>query len=323
MSITTEPTTTDTTATRPAAIAAEDLLDVRPLTSVLGAEVHGVDLRTPPDAELTAAIRAALVEHKVLFFRGQDLDRTAHVAFGRAFGPLTAGHPLQGSPEDFPEIMVVDSRRTSVAEGRGPDRPPFAPPRLTLAGWHTDITFVVNPALGSILRAVEVPPWGGDTLWTDLEAAYEDLSPAVRELVDGLQAVHRWHGYDVQPKEGAAGARPKAVHPVVRVHPESGRRSLFVNPVFTRYLVGLSDRENEHLLRLLFEQVSRPEFTVRFRWEPGDVAFWDNRSTAHLGPVDAAVTTHDRVLERVTIVGDDPVGPDGFVSRSLRGERFS
>ncbi|MFZ4518332.1 MAG: TauD/TfdA dioxygenase family protein [Microthrixaceae bacterium] len=323
MSITTAPN--DTTPNDTAAIdqTAPVDLDVRPLTSVLGAEVHGLDLRTPPDAELTAAIRAALVEHKVLFFRGQELDRAQQVVFGRAFGPLTEGHPLQGSPEGFPEIMVVDSRRTSRAEGRGPDRPEFAPPRLTLAGWHTDITFVVNPALGSILRAVEVPAAGGDTLWTDLEAAYEDLSPAVRDLVDGLQAVHRWHGYDVDPKTGAAGAKPKAVHPVVRVHPESGRRSLFVNPVFTRYLVGLSDRENEHLLRLLFEQVSRPEFTVRFRWEPGDIAFWDNRSTAHLGPVDAAVTTHDRVLERVTIVGDEPVGPNGFVSRSLRGERFS
>jgi taurine dioxygenase len=297
-------------------------IDVRPSTPTIGAEVVGVDLRSPLDAATVAEVREALHTHKVLFFRDQDLAPEQHIALGAQFGTLTEGHPLQESPEEYPEIMVVDTREARKVYGHVGERPRFAPPRLTASGWHTDITFVANPASASILRGVVIPPYGGDTLWTNLEAAYEDLSAPVRDLLDGLQAVHRWHGYDHRTKAGKGG-RPSAVHPVVRVHPETGRRSLFVNPVFTQYLVGLSDRESSSLLRLLFDQIARPEFTVRFRWQPGSLAFWDNRSTAHLGPVDAAGTDFDRRVERVTLAGELPVGPDGFVSETLSGELFS
>lgn len=294
---------------------------IAPMTPTIGAEVTGIDLRTPLEDHEVEQLRSALVRHKVLFFHDQDLSPEQHVQLGRRFGTLTEGHPLQASPDGYPEIMVVDTRESRKVYGHVGERPRFAPPRVTATGWHTDITFVANPAAASILRGVVIPSYGGDTLWTNLEAAYADLSAPIRTLLDGLQAVHRWHGYDHRTKPGAGG-KPSAVHPVVRVHPESGERSLFVNPVFTKYVVGLSDRESAALLSLLFDQLARPEFTVRFRWRPGSLAFWDNRSTAHLGPVDSIGTDFDRRVERVTLAGDLPVGPDGFVSEPLVGELF-
>lgn len=297
-------------------------LTISPVTPTIGAEVTGVDLRESLAETTVAELRRALLDHKVLFFHDQHLSPEQHIELGRRFGTLTEGHPLQESPQHYPEIMVVDTREARRVYGHVGERPRFAPPRLTASGWHTDITFVANPAAASILRGVVIPAVGGDTLWTNLEAAYDDLSPQVRDFLDGLQAVHRWHGYDQRTKPGKGG-RPSAVHPVVRVHPETGRRSLFVNPVFTQYLVGLSDRESSAVLRLLFDQIARPEFTVRFRWRTGSLAFWDNRATAHLGPVDAAGTDFERRVERVTIAGDLPVGPDGFVAEPLVGELFA
>lgn len=300
-------------------------LDVRPVTSVIGAEVRGIDLRQQLDAATVQGLSAALVRWKVLFFREQPISQDDHIRFGRYFGKLTPGHPIQASVEDKPEIYAVDTRDERMLFGHGTERPAFAPPRLTRAGWHTDITFVANPALGSILRGVLVPVFGGDTLWTNLVAAYEDLSGPIRDLCDGLQAVHRWHGHDGRTRDGydRAAPPPSAVHPVVRVHPVSGERGLFVNPVFTRYIVGLSDRESSQLLDLLYGQIARPEFAVRFQWEPDSIAFWDNRSTAHLGPVDFASINVDRRVERITIAGDIPVGPDGFESQPLEGELFA
>jgi taurine dioxygenase len=182
---------------------------------------------------------------------------------------------------------------------------------------------VANPATASILRGVVIPPYGGDTLWTNLVAAYEDLSVPVRNFIDGLQAVHVWHGYDGETRASHDASKPpSAVHPVVRVHPVTGEKALFVNPVFTRYLVGLSDRESEAILGVLFAQLERPQFQVRFRWEPHSLAFWDNRATAHLGPLDLATADFDRRVERVTVVGDVPEGPDGFRSIPLAGELF-
>jgi taurine dioxygenase len=297
-------------------------LDVRPVTAVIGAEVHGIDLREPLDEATVAELTAALVEWKVLFFRDQHLTREQHVAFGRAFGDLTPGHPIQVASDDRDEVLVVDTRRQQQTFGYG-ERDPFAPPRRTSSGWHTDITFVANPATASILRGVVIPPYGGDTLWTNLVAAYEDLSVPVRNFIDGLQAVHVWHGYDGETRASHDASKPpSAVHPVVRVHPVTGEKALFVNPVFTRYIVGLSDRESSALLGLLFQQLARPQFTVRFRWETDSVAFWDNRATAHLGPLDLATADFDRRVERVTVVGDVPEGPDGFRSIPLAGELF-
>jgi alkyl sulfatase len=304
--------------------ATSQRLRVAPLTSVIGAEVAGIDLGEPLRAGTVAELEDALVRWKVLFFRDQRITYDQQIAFARNFGDVTPAHPIHPGHAEKPEILVVDTRSAKEQFGHDQDRPRYAPPRRTSTGWHTDITFVANPALASVLRGAVIPSYGGDTLWTNLAAAYEDLSEPIRALVDGLQAVHVWHGYDGQTKDGYDSTQkpPAAVHPVVRVHPVSGERALFVNPVFTRYLVGLTDRENRRLLDLLFDQIARPEFTVRFKWEPDSVAFWDNRSTAHLGPVDLASSEFDRRVERVTITGDLPVGPDGFRSEPLRGELF-
>ncbi len=300
-------------------------VQVHPVTSIIGAEVAGLDLREPLDAETVAEISDALVRWKVLFFRDQSISYDQQMAFASNFGALTPAHPIEPGLKEKPEIYVVDSREEKALFGHGRTRDPFAPPRMTATGWHTDITFVANPALASVLRGAVVPPFGGDTLWTNLVAAYEDLSAPIRDLVDHLQAVHRWHGFTGETREGYDRNQPPpaAVHPVVRVHPVTGERALFVNPAFTRYIVGVTDRENSRILDLLFDQIARPEFTVRFRWERDSLAFWDNRSTAHLGPVDLASSDFDRRVERVTIAGDLPVGPDGFQSVALRGELFN
>ena len=298
-------------------------VDVRPLTNVIGAEVHGVDLRTSLDAATVAQLSDLLVQWKVLFFRDQPITQDQQIAFGRLFGELTPAHPIRASVDGKPEIMAVDAREHRKMFRFAVEPKPFAGPRRTLTGWHTDITFVANPPQASILRGVVVPPNGGDTLWTNLAAAYEDLSAPIQDLLDHLQAVHRWHGYEGRTRDDHdLKVPPSAVHPVVRVHPVSGEKALFVNPVFTRYIVGLSDRESSKLLELLFEQIARPQFTVRFHWEPDSIAFWDNRATAHVGPVDVARADYDRRVERVTLVGDLPVGPDGFESVSLAGRLF-
>ena len=300
-------------------------LDVRPVTTVIGAEIHGVDLAAPLDPEVVAEIETALLRWKVLFFRDQRLTQDQQVAFARHFGELTPAHPVHAALDGHPEIYSVEAKQLKVSQAQVNERPRYASPRSTQTGWHTDITFVPNPALGSILRGVVIPTHGGDTMWTNLVAAYEDLSAPIRDLIDGLQAVHRWHDYDglpARPDVDTAAPPPSAVHPVVRVHPVSGERALFVNPTFTRYIVGLNDRENRAILDLLYAQMARPEFTVRFRWEPDSLVFWDNRATAHVGPIDLGSQPLDRVVQRVTLVGDIPVGPDGFESHALTGDLF-
>jgi len=284
---------------------------IQPVTAVIGAEVTGVDLTKPLEPDVVNAIETALLRWKVLFFRAQHMSEEQQIAFGRRFGELTRAHPVQGSLDGYPEIYAVEAGqlRSTSHDARRRD-----------TGGHTDITFVANPAKASILRGVTIPEYGGDTLWTNLVAAYEDLSAPIRSLVDGLQAVHRWHNYDGSVPAGQAV--PSAVHPVVRVHPETGERALFVNPIFTTHILGLSSRESYLLLDLLFHQIGRPEFSVRFRWQPGSVAFWDNRATAHVGPVDLELAHLEREVRRVTIAGDVPVGPDGFTSTPLEGALF-
>ncbi|MGO9875188.1 MAG: TauD/TfdA dioxygenase family protein [Acidimicrobiia bacterium] len=300
-------------------------LNVRPLASVIGAEIGGIDLSEALDQQTAAELETLLLEWKVLFFRNQRITYDQQIAFARNFGEVTPAHPIQRGHADKPEIFVVESRAAKKQFEHGTERAPFDPPRRTGPDWHTDITFVANPALASILRGAVIPSYGGDTLWTNLVAAYEDLSKPIRRLVDNLQAVHRWHGYNGETRAGYDTTQPlpSAVHPVVRVHPVTGEHVLFVNPVFTRYIVGLSERESRQILDLLFGQLARPEFTVRFKWETDSVAFWDNRATAHLGPVDLSLRDLDRRVERVTITGDVPVGPDGFTSQQLTGEYFT
>jgi alpha-ketoglutarate-dependent taurine dioxygenase len=294
--------------------------EVRPLSGHTGAEIRGIDLGVRLDDATVALIRSTLLKWKVVFFRDQTIGHAEQIAFARRFGDLTYAHPHEDEPLDgFPEILPIDSRRYDRKYGK----------RYSYENrWHTDVTAAVNPPAASILRAVSVPPFGGDTTWTNLVAAYESLSSPVRALLGYLRAEHRF-GLRAAPQDRESAYLKKvrenplvAVHPVVRVHPETNERSLFVNPGFTSHIVGLTPLESTRILDLLFETISRPAFTVRFHWDPGSVAFWDNRATAHLGPQDLGHLDVERILYRVTLVGDVPVGVDGVKSELIAGDVF-
>jgi alpha-ketoglutarate-dependent taurine dioxygenase len=293
-------------------------IEVRPVSGHTGADIIGVNLKQRlSDAEV-ATIRSALLKWKVVFFRDQDITPAEQAAFARRFGQPTPAHPLRDSIEGHPEVLPID-RRIFEEEYGGKTS------RRDIDGWHTDVTAVINPPAGSILRAEEVPPYGGDTTWTNLVAAYEGLSAPFRRFAEKLRAVHSFHlpeGVAVSSKLRARiEAKPLvSEHPVVRVHPETGERALFVSPTFLRYIVGVSPEESRRIVNLFFQQITRPEYTVRFRWQKGSIAFWDNRATAHLGPQDIDNIEHERKLHRITLVGDIPVGVDGVPSKPIQGE---
>lgn len=304
-------------------------ITVRRLAGHIGAEIHGVDLSQPLDEETVAKIRRKLLKYKVVFFRDQRIGHAEQIAFARQFGELTHAHPHEDAPPaEFPEILTIDPRRYEQKYGES-FRDRYTKRQYTYyGGWHTDVTASVNPPAASLLRAETVPEFGGDTTWTNQVAAYEGLSEPLQKLVDGLRAEHRFLAGQERSDEGdELSRRIKANllvshHPVVRVHPETGEKALYVNPGFTTRILGLSATESRKLLELLFEHLTRAEYTVRFKWEPGSVAFWDNRATAHLGPQDIGHLEVERVLHRVTLIGDRPVGPDGFVSEIVEGEEF-
>lgn len=287
-------------------------LEVLPLSKHTGAEIRGVDLSVDLDDDTVRQIRDALLRWKVVFFHGQDLGRDAHVALGARFGEVAHAHPtLPARFPERPEILVIEKDPLEDAPGGS----------AIDHRWHTDVTYVDAPPAGSILRAVRVPPYGADTEWTNLAAAYRALSEPVRTMIDGLTAVHEnvlhlVRGEPTPLMQAFMARRLRALHPVVTVHPETGERILYVNPDYTAYVVELSRRESHHLLACLNEHLCSREFTVRFRWEPGDVAFWDNRATAHVAPNDVPEGYH-RVMERITLIGARPVGVNGQVSRSL------
>ncbi len=293
-------------------------ITIHPLTGHIGAEIEGPDLSRPLAPEAVAEIRDALARWKVVFFRDQPLDHAQHVALAEAFGAPTIGHPVFGFVEGHPQIYSVARDRFA---GRHTGEPLIRP----WTGWHTDVTAAVNPPAASILRADVIPPYGGDTFWTNLVVAYEALSPTLRGFVDTLRGIHSFTA-----PEGQAGTddfrdknrrRPLvSEHPLVRVIPETGERVLFVSPSFLKRVTGLAPRESQQLLELLFEHVTRPEFTVRFRWRPGSIAFWDNRTTAHLAPRDIYSLDFDRQLYRITLKGEVPVGVDGRPSTAIDGE---
>jgi taurine dioxygenase len=304
---------------------------VQPVAGRIGAEISGVDISQPLDPQTVAIIQQALDTWKVVFFRGQHLDHAAQIAFGRLFGELTYAHPHDDAPpEAYPEIYTVDSRRFGQRFGTGAEKEQQAARKYSYtSGWHSDVTPAVNPPAGSILRADVIPGYGGDTTFTNLVAAYQGLSVPVRAFADTLRAEHRyganWSGlprprsrYSERVEQNALVAH----HPVVRVHPTTGERALFVNPVFTDHVLEVSPIESRWILGYLFDELTRPEYTVRFRWEPGSVAFWDNRATAHLGPQDLGHLDVERVLHRVTLIGEVPVGPDGRESELIEGTRF-
>lgn len=312
-------------------------LDVQPMAGHIGAEIVGVDLSQPLEPSVLAAIRQEWLRWKVVFFRDQDITQAQHIAFGAQFGDVTPAHPtLPAVFPDYPEILLLDNQHIagfSKDDERSPkdetqtegkrEKGRFEPPAIE-SPWHTDVTFVPNPPTGSILRGIVVPPYGGDTQWTNLAVAYARLSEPIKELIDGLHAVHHNTLPIARGEMPSAYAKQfmgdgvRSVHPMVRVHPETGERVLFVNPGFTSHVVELSRKEGRHLLAMLYEHMMNPEFTVRFRWQPNSMAFWDNRATAHLVPTDIPPGAH-RSMQRITIAGDRPVGPDGSESYALEG----
>ncbi|MEV4624756.1 TauD/TfdA family dioxygenase [Micromonospora sp. NPDC049523] len=260
-------------------VSAGTTLDVRPIAGALGAEIHGVDLTNLTD-ELFAELHRLLLEHLVIFVVGQTgLTPQAHVAFGRRFGEVEL-HPYLPRLDGQPEIVVIDSENGGKVDV-----------------WHTDMTFHQSPPLASILHLVKCPGAGGDTMWTNQYLVYEQLSAPIRQLLDGLTAIHVIRiGNEFTSR---------AEHPVVRVHPETGRRSLYVNRLFTSHIPQLSRNESDALLQYLFEFSEGPQFTCRYRWRAGDVAVWDNRVTMHYAVNDY---TEPRRGQRVTILGDHPEG---------------
>ncbi|MQY04657.1 Alpha-ketoglutarate-dependent taurine dioxygenase [Actinomadura sp. RB68] len=269
--------------------------DVRPLSGALGAEVRGVRLAEITDEEF-AELRRLLLRYLVIFIRGQhDWPPGSRVAFGRRFGELEV-HPYLPHLEGHPEIQIIDSEQ----DGKIPI-------------WHTDMTYSPNPPIGSILQIVRSPGTGGDTMWSNQYLAYEALSAPLRELLDGLTAIHAIH---------IPGLDSRAEHPVVRVHPETGRRSLFVNRAHTSHIAQLSRNESDALLQFLCEFSTSPEFTCRHRWRDGDVAIWDNRATQHYAVDDYA---ERRTGLRVVVLGDSPDGdrPRWEHFRPRPGERYA
>jgi len=293
-------------------------LDIRPLTGRIGAEIRGVLLSGDLDAQTVRAIEAALVRHKVIFFRGQEhLDNAEHEAFTALFGDPVA-HPTVPVAEGSKYLLELDSKEGYAA-----------------SSWHTDVTFVDAYPKGSILRAITIPEAGGDTVWANGVTAYEGLPEALRQLVNGLWAVHS-NDYDYaavlgadrdsetqndvvkQHKQVFTSTVYETEHPVVRVHPVSGERSLLLGH-FVKRFVGLNQEDSQRLFGILQDHITKPENVVRWRWQPGDVAFWDNRATQHRAVADFALQR--RTLRRATIHGEVPVSIDGRQSRTIRQEK--
>ena len=296
----------------------ESSIEVRPMSVHIGAEISGVDLSRPLDPAAVADIWAALLQWKVVFFRGQELDHAAHVSMARQFGTPTPGHVVFGGHQEYPEIYSIAKHRTANSSKTPPTIRPWT-------GWHTDITAAINPPGQSILRSDVVPPYGGDTQWVNLAVAYDALSPTLRGFVDRLHGVHSFGTFTGGEQSGALQQRVQdrmliTEHPLVRVHPETGERVLYISPAFLKRIVGLAPRESQLLIEMLWEHAVRTDFSVRFRWEPGCVAFWDNRSTAHLAPRDIFETDFDRQFWRVTLMGEVPVGVDGQASTAVEGD---
>jgi taurine dioxygenase len=285
-----------------AELADEVGLTVEPCGPVLGAEIGRLRIAEAVDGSTATALRVLLNEYKVLFLRDLDLSHDQHLALGRVFGPLE-GHPVIAHVPGHPEILDIRGSESRVDDADGNRR------FKALEKWHSDVTFRASPSFGAVLRARELPAIGGDTLWCDAAAAYEGLADEVKSRIEGRTATHDLlfdFGDRIAPERRAAMAAefPPQHHPVVRIHPETGERVLFVNASFTSGIDGLDDAEGAVLLRHLLDQFKTPEYHVRFRWTPNAVAIWDNRSTQHY-PV-ADYWPARRRMERVTIAGDVP-----------------
>ncbi|RMT76494.1 taurine dioxygenase [Pseudomonas viridiflava] len=275
-------------------------LHITPLSFALGAQISGIDLSRDLNGEQRHHVEQALLEHHVLFFRDQPLTPRQQARFAANFGDLHI-HPIYPNVPEQPEVLILDTAVTDVRDN---------------AVWHTDVTFLPTPAMGAVLSARQLPPFGGDTLWASGIAAYDALSEPLKRLLNGLTATHDFTRsfplerfgstpQDLVRWEEARRKNPPLSHPVVRTHPVSGRQSLFVNEGFTTRINELEPSESEAILKLLFSHATRPEFTLRWRWQENDVAFWDNRSTQHYAVDD--YRPQRRVMHRATILGDVPV----------------
>jgi taurine dioxygenase len=280
-------------------------LHIRPIAGSLGAEIDGVDLAKPLANSAAAAIRRAFTEHLVLFFRDQSLSPEQHLAFSRLFGPLSRMPYVKAMP-DYPDIIAVlkeaDESKISTFGN----------------AWHSDFSFLEEPPLGSVLYAREVPSQGGDTLFANMYMAYEALSEGMKRLLKGFNAMHSGKPYgrggiskdlrvsrSIQIERDNPEAERETVHPVVRLHPESGRKALFVNSIYTTRFENMTEAESKPLLDYLFQHCIQPEFTCRFRWQAGSLALWDNRCAMHY-----AINDYDgqrRLMHRTTIAGERPV----------------
>lgn len=272
-------------------------LRIRPVTATIGAEIEGIDLGEPIDDSTRDALLDALVTHHVLFFRNQDITPEQQVAFAKQFGPISHP-PFAPKYGTNPEYIVLDQ---TSPKGEGAD------------AWHSDNTFMSEPPMGSVLHAVMIPEVGGDTCFANAVAAYEALSEPIRKLIDGLRAVHDITkplkkgieaGHATADLAEVQAQWPPVSHPIVRTHPVTGRKALYVNRNSTTHIEGLSERENEALLPLLMDQIRSPDIQCRFTWDTNSVAFWDNRSTQHFAVPDYATR---RVMHRVTIAGEKVV----------------
>ena len=272
-------------------------MNVKRVAGAIGAELQAINLADGIDGELAATLRALLNEHEVLFLRDQAISAADQKALAEVFGPLQT-HPAYGTVEGFPEVMILESTR-------------YNPSKIEV--WHSDMTFRQHPPSVTVLRGITIPEVGGDTLFASMTAAYEGLSPGMQSYLEGLTAVHDFsHGFRESLAEpggrerlaDAVAANPPVRHPVVQTHPETGKKVLFVNALFTTHIDGLPPLESAEVLQFLWRHASLPEFTCRFSWTPDSLVLWDNRSTQHKPVNDFFPAT--RRLHRVVSEGDQP-----------------
>jgi len=273
------------------------MLDIKPVAGALGAEIHGIDLSRELTADIVTEIRSLLIEHEVIFFRDQQVEPQHQRALAQIFGPAQT-HPAYNTVDGYPEITILEST---------PEKP------TKIEAWHADMTFRQHPPMVTILRSIITPDRGGDTLWSSMTAAYDGLSAGMQSFLEGLVAVHdfAWGFKESMAEPGgrerlaeAVQNNPPVRHPVIRTHPESGKKVIFVNSLFTTHIEGLTAVESKAILTFLFEHITTVEYTCRFQWRPNSIAIWDNRSTQHK-PVNDYFPAH-RQLNRITVDGDKP-----------------
>lgn len=272
-------------------------LAIKPMSRTIGAEISGIDLREPMTEATRDAVYQALLDWKVIFFRNQDITRAQHMAFSRQFGDLEI-HPFAPQLDEAPEALQI----FHTADNPGRENI-----------WHSDVTWRQEPSLGSLLRCIKGPQMGGDTLFADMYAAYDGLSDTVKELIEGKVARHDFPGF--RKRMQARGVSPERIaemleqypnphHPVVRTHPDTGKRAIYVNAAFTQEIVGMDPAESRRLLNHLYAQAATPEYQCRFQWSDNAIAFWDNRACQHYATSDYWPDV--RTMERVTVIGDTP-----------------